>query len=222
VFNEEFKLPVTDGSGNNRDGLKKALGLLREAGWDVVERKLVDKNGQQMSFEILLDSPLFERVSLPYVQWLSRLGIDAHVRTVDPAQYQHLTDPFDFDMTENRYDESDSPGNEQSDFWTSAAAKEEGSGNLAGIADPVVDALVAKVVGARTREELITACRALDRVLLWGWYVVPQWHKQSLWSAWWDRFGFLDVPIRAGMDLNAWWIEPDLATKTDSARQSGL
>jgi microcin C transport system substrate-binding protein len=222
VFNNEFKLPVTDGSGNNREGMKRALGLLREAGWDVKERKLVDMNGKQMSFEILLDSPTFERVALPYVQWLNHLGIDARVRTVDPAQYQHLTDAFDFDMTVNVFEESDSPGNEQADYWTSGSAREAGSNNLAGVSDPVVDALVAKVISARTRQDLVVACRALDRVLLWGWYVVPQWHLQSFWAAWWDRFGFVDVPIRAGVDFNAWWIDQALAARTDAARQSGL
>jgi len=222
VFTTEFKLPVTDGSGNNRDGLKRALALLREAGWDVKERKLVDVNGNQMTFEILLDDPIYERISLPYVQWLARLGIAVTVRTVDEAQYQHLTDPFDFDMTMNTYSESDSPGNEQADNWTSAAAKEVGSNNIAGVSDPVVDDLVAKVISSKTRADLITATRALDRVLLWGWYVVPQWHLQSYWAAWWDRFGFVDVPIRAGVDINGWWIDPALAAKTDAARKSGL
>jgi microcin C transport system substrate-binding protein len=222
VFDTAFKLPVTDGSGNNREGLKRALALLREAGWDVQERKLVDPHGQQMSFEILLDSPTFERVALPYVQWLQRLGIAVTVRTVDPSQYEHLTDNFDFDMTVNVFSESDSPGNEQSDYWTSGAAKETGSSNICGVSDPVVDALVAKLISARSREDLIAATRALDRVLLWGWYVVPHWHLQSYWAAWWDRFGFVDVPIRAGVDFNSWWLDHDLAAKTDAARQSGL
>ncbi len=222
VFSKEFTLPVTDGSGNNREGAKRALALLREAGWDVKERKLVDASGQQMTFEILLDDPTFERITLPYVQWLQRLGMDVKVRTVDSAQYQRVTDEFDFDMTVNVYGESDSPGNEQADNWTSDAAKESGSNNLAGASDPVVDALVAKVISARSREALITATRALDRVLLWNWYVVPHWHLQSYWAAWWDRFGFVDRPIRAGVDFNAWWVDPALAAKTDAARQSGL
>jgi microcin C transport system substrate-binding protein len=222
VFSKEFKLPATDGSGNNRDGLKRALGLLREAGWDVKDLQLVNASGQQMSFEILLDDPSFERITLPYVQWLGRLGIAVTVRTVDEAQYQHLTDAFDFDMTMNVYGESDSPGNEQVDNWTSSAAKDTGSNNLAGVSDPVVDELVAKLISAHTREALISATRALDRVLLWSWYIVPHWHLQSYWAAWWDRFGFVDVPIRAGVDFNAWWVDPDLAAKTDAARRSGL
>jgi microcin C transport system substrate-binding protein len=222
LFKEEFKLPVTDGSGNNREGLKHALSLLKDAGWDVKDRKLVDASGTQMSFEILLDEPSFERVTLPYKQWLERLGIDVRVRTVDPAQYERMTDDFDFDMTINVYGESDSPGNEQSDFWSSEAATQSGSSNLAGVSNPVVDALVAKVISAKSREDLIIATRALDRVLLWNWYIVPQWHLQSFWAAWWDRFGFVDVPIRAGVDFNAWWVDPKLAAATDAARQSGL
>lgn len=144
------------------------------------------------------------------------------MRTVNSAQYQHLTDAFDFDMTVNVYAESDSPGNEQLGFWTTEAAKAPGSDNLAGVSDPVVDALVAKLISAHTRDGLIVACRALDRVLLWSWYVMPMWHVQSFWAAWWDQFGFLDVPIRAGTDFNAWWVDAALAAKTDAARQSGL
>jgi microcin C transport system substrate-binding protein len=222
LFTTPFTLPVTDGSGNNREGMLRALKLLEEAGLHVKDRKLLDASGKQMSFEILLDEPSFERVTLPYVQWLDRLGIAVHVRTVDPAQYEHLTDAFDFDMTINTYGESDSPGNELLDFWGSSSAKQEGSDNLAGVADPVVDALIARVVSARSREDLVTAARALDRVLLWGWYVVPQWHIQSVWVAWWDRFGHTDVPVRSGVSFSSWWVDAALAAKTDAARRSGL
>jgi microcin C transport system substrate-binding protein len=222
VFSSEFKLPVTDGSGNNREGLRRALALLREAGWEVKDRRLVDKSGNPLSFEILLDEPVFERIALPFVQWLGRLGTEAHVRTVDPAQYERLTDAFDFDMTVGLFPESNSPGNEQTYFWTSDAAKAEGSSNLMGVRDPVVDALVAKVLTAQTRPQLVAAARALDRVLLWGWYVVPHWHLQSVWVAYWDRFGFLDVPVASGWAPDAWWVDPDKAAKTDAARRSGL
>jgi microcin C transport system substrate-binding protein len=222
LFTTPFTLPVTDGSGNNREGMMRAVKLLEEAGYTFKQRRCIDPSGNQLSFEILLDEPSFERVTLPYVQWLDHLGIAVRVRTVDPAQYQHLTDAFDFDMTINVFGESDSPGNELWDFWGSAAAKQQGSDNLAGVADPVVDALIAKVVGAGTREELITAARALDRVLLWGWYVVPQWHIQSVWVAWWDRFGFTNVPVRSGVAFDAWWVDPALAAKTDAARRSGF
>ena len=222
LFTTEFRLPVTDGSGNNRDGLRRALALLNEAGWQEKDRKLVNADGEQMSFEILLDEPVFERITLPFVQWLQRLGIAVRVRTVDPSQYQHLTDSFDFDMTVAVFGESDSPGNEQMDYWSSGSAKEEGSSNLAGVSDPVVDALVAQVVGANSRAELIAATRALDRVLLWSWLVVPHWHIREVWAAWWDRFGHVDVPIRSGIAFNAWWVDPALAARTDVARRSGL
>ncbi len=222
LFTTPFKLPVTDGSGNNREGYIRALKLLEAAGLRIEKRRLLDASGKQMSFEILLDEPTFERVTLPYVQWLDRLGIAVRVRTVDPAEYQHLTDNFDFDMTINTYGESDSPGNELWDFWGSAAARQVGSDNLCGVADPMVDALIGKVVGARTRDELIVAARALDRVLLWGWYVVPQWHLQAVWAAWWDRFGFSDVKVRSGIAFNAWWVDPERAKRTDAARRSRL
>jgi microcin C transport system substrate-binding protein len=222
VFTTEFTLPVTDGSGNNREGLKRALVLLRDAGWEVKERKLVDADGRQMSFEILLDEPTYERVVLPFVQWVERLGIDARVRTVDPSQYQHLTDEFDYDMTMTTVPGTDSPGNEEFDNWGCASAKEVGSDNMAGVCSPVVDALIAKVVAANTRPELIAASRALDRVLLWGWYVVPLYHIAAVRTVWWNRFGFLDVPIRAGVSFDAWWVDPKVAEPTDAARRAGF
>ena len=170
VFTEPFKLPVTDGSGNNREQLRHALDLLQQAGWSVKERKLVDKTGNQMSFTILLDEPSLERVALPYVQLLQKLGIDARVRTVDPAQYQHLTDDFDFDMIMMIYPEGDIPGNELRGYFSCAAAKAQGSFNTPGICDPAVDAMIERIVMAQDRETLTTAARALDRVLLWRWY----------------------------------------------------
>jgi microcin C transport system substrate-binding protein len=219
IFNHPFQLPVTDGSGNNREELRRALALLREAGWDVKERKLVDANGQQMSFEILLDSPAFERIALPYVQWLGRLGIDAHVRTVDPAQFQRLSDNYDFDMTVVVVAESDSPGSEQLGFWSCAAGKLEGGDNLMGVCDPVVDKLVGVLVDAPDRDAQIAAARALDRVLLAGWYVVPHWHLQSVRIAYWDRFGRPDRPVRTGLAFDSWWLDEARAAATDAARQ---
>ncbi|MCW3477499.1 extracellular solute-binding protein [Limobrevibacterium gyesilva] len=221
LFTEPYKLPVTDGSGNNRAELRRALALLKEAGWEVRDRKLVNAQGQPFSFEILLDQPAFERVSLPYVQWLARLGVDARVRTVDPAQYQRLMDSYDYDMSVVAIGESESPGNEQSGYWTCASARPEGGDNLMGICDPVVDALVDQVVNASDRERLVTATRALDRVLLWGWYVVPQWHLQSVRVAYWDRFGKPDKPVRTGLAFDSWWIDPARAAATDEARRSG-
>jgi microcin C transport system substrate-binding protein len=219
LFTEPFKLPVTDGSGNNREQLRRALKLLEQAGWTVKDRKLVDKNGQQMSFTILLDDPSLERPALPYVQQLQKLGIDAHVRTVDPAQYQHLTDDFDFDMTMIVYPESDIPGNELRDYFTCAAAKAQGSGNWGGICDPAVDALVERVVTAQDRQTLTTAARALDRVLLWRWYLVPNWDNNSFHVAYWDRFGHPDKPIRQGFNFDTWWVDPAKSAAIEAAKQ---
>ena len=221
LFKQPFKLPVTDGSGNNRDELRRALALLGEAGWKVVDQKLVDASGTQMSFEILLDAPAFERVSLPYVQWLARLGVDARVRTVDSAQYQRLTDSYDFDMTIVSMGESESPGNEQTGYWTCDAAKQNGGDNVMGICNPVVDSLVNLVVNAPDRNHLVAATRALDRVLLWNWYVVPQWHLQSVRIAYWDRFGRPSQPVRTGVVFDSWWIDPARAAAIDTARGAG-
>jgi microcin C transport system substrate-binding protein len=220
VFTRAYQLPVTDGSGNNREELRRALALLREAGWDVKERKLVDAQGNQMTFEILLDSQAFERIALPYVQWLSRLGIDAHVRTVDPAQFQRLSDAYDFDMTVTVVSESESPGNEQLGFWSCQAGKLEGGDNLMGVCDPVVDSLVTTLVNAPDRDAQVAAAHALDRVLLAGWYVVPHWHLQSVRIAYWDRFGHPDRPVRTGLAFDSWWVDPVRAVATDAARQN--
>ena len=221
LFTEEFKLPVTDGSGNNRDGLRQALELFRQAGWTIKDRKLVDAAGKQLSFEIVLDSPSFERVTLPYVQWLARLGVEARVRTVDAAQYRRVMDTYDFDMTVEVFPQSESPGNEQKGFWTCESAKHEGGNNVAGVCDPVVDALVDDIVNSPNRQTLESATRALDRVLLNSWYVVPQWHVRSIRIAYWDRFGFVDMPVRNGVAFDAWWIDPARADATDAARRAG-
>lgn len=221
IFTKAFKLPVTDGSGNNRAGLRRALDLLKEAGWTIVDRKLVNAKGDPFRFEILLRDPAFERIALPYVQSLERLGMDVRVRTVDAAQYQRLIDSFDYDMTDVVIGESDSPGNEQMEFWSCAAAKMEGSNNTMGICDPVVDALVAEILGARDREHLVAATRALDRVLLAGNYVVPQWHLSAVRIAYWDRFGKPAQKVRSGVDISTWWLDTDKAAVTDSARRMG-
>ena len=221
LFNFEFKLPVTDGSGNNREGLRAALALLKSAGWDIKDRKLLNQAGEPMRFEILLSSPTFERVALPYVQWLARLGIEARVRTVDPAQYQRLTDEFDFDVVEGLTGQSESPGNEQVGFWGCAAAKEVGSDNLAGVCNPAAEAMIGKIIAAPDRAALVTATRALDRVLLWNWYVVPHWHLQSARVAYWDRFAHPAAPVRTGLVLSSWWLDKTRAAATDAARMSG-
>jgi len=218
LFTQPFRLPVTDGSGNNREQLRTALDLLQQAGWQVKDRKLVGPDGQPMAFTILLDDPSLERAALPYVQTLQKLGIEARVRTVDPAQYQHLTDDFDFDMIMMIYAEGDIPGNELRDYFTCPAAKAQGSMNAPGICDPAVDALVQDVIAAQDRTSLAVAARALDRVLLWQWYMVPNWHSSEFHVAWWNRFGQPGKPIREGFNFDTWWVDADKAKATDAAR----
>ncbi len=218
LFSKPFALPVTDGSGNNRDQQREALDLLREAGWQVKDRKLLDAAGQAAAFTILLDEPNLERVALPYVQNLRKLGFDVKVRTVDPAQYQHLVDDFDFDMIMMIYPGNDIPGSELRDYWSCAAAKSAGSNNVPGICDSAVDALIEKAIAAQDRESLGVAARALDRVLLWNWYLVPNWHSQNFHVAYWDRFGDPGKAIREGVNFDIWWVDPQKAARNDEAR----
>jgi len=220
IFTTPFRLPVTDGSGNNREEVRQALAMLESAGWRVRERKLVDHLGRQMSFEILLADPAFERVALPYVQTLSRLGMDVKVRTVDPAQFQRRTDTHDFDMTVTVIPSGDLPGNELATYWSCASAKAIGGDNLAGVCNPVVDALVNEVITAKDRKELGAAVQALDRVLLSGWYVIPQWHLRAVRAAWWDRYDHPDMPVRPGLVMDRWWFDAGRAAMTDVARRA--
>ncbi|EHL96890.1 ABC transporter, substrate-binding protein, family 5 [Acetobacteraceae bacterium AT-5844] len=208
LFTTEFRVPVSDGTNAGRENARKALTLLQAAGWTVKDRRLVNGQGQPFSFEILLNDSTFERVALPYTQALQRLGIEARVRTIDAAQYQKRTDEFDFDMTVDLIPQSLSPGNEQRDFFSSEKAKEPGSQNLIGVADPVVDALIELVVAAPDRQALIDRCRALDRVLLWGFYMVPHWHSRTFRVAWWDKFGKPERSPRFDVDFGSWWVEP--------------
>jgi microcin C transport system substrate-binding protein len=221
VFTTEFRLPVTDGSGNNRENLRRALGLLQQAGWTVRNQRLVNAQGQPFSFEMLLSSPSFERVALPYAQQLQRLGIEMRTRTVDTAQYQARTDAFDFDMTVDVFGQSLSPGNEQRDYWTCAKARQEGSRNSIGVCDPVVDELVELVISAPDREQLIIRTRALDRVLLWGHYVVPHWHSRTFRVAFWDKFDRPARPPRYGLGFDTWWIDREREQRLAEARRGG-
>ncbi|MBU2089036.1 MAG: extracellular solute-binding protein [Alphaproteobacteria bacterium] len=221
VFTSEYKAPTTDGSGNNRANLRTALELLQAAGWKVEKGRLVNAQGQPFEFEILLNSPAFERVALPYAKGLERLGIRASVRTVDTAQYQNRMDNYDFDMTVGLWGQSLSPGNEQRDFWGAAKGKEPGSRNLAGIDDPVVEQLIDLVIQAPDRDSLITRTKALDRVLLWGHYVVPHWHIQSFRVVYWNKFSHPEVTPKYALGfLDTWWVDPDKAEKVAAFRRS--
>lgn len=208
LFTQPYRLPTTDGSGEWRANERDAFRLLSAAGYKVENGKLVGPDGKPLSFEILLDDPRFERITLPYIQNLRRLGIDARVRTIDTAQYQRRMDEFDFDMTVGLVAQSDSPGNEQRDYWGSAAADIHGSQNLAGIKSPVVDALIDQIVSATDRATLAANTRALDRVLLWGDYVVPQFWLYADWVASWDRFARPPDNPKVGFDPMLWWVDP--------------
>ena len=218
VFDRPFTQPVTDGSGNNREGLRRALGLLREAGWVTRDRKLVNAAGEPFAFTFLLNDPSYERFALPYKQWLERAGMDVTIRTVDPAQYQRLVEDYDFDMTSVVFPGSDLPGLELRDSFSCAGGKVAGGDNLAGICDPVVDALVEKAVLATDRAGLAAAGRALDRVLLAGWYNVLTYNKSRFDIAYWNKFGRPGVPIRTGFVIDAWWVDAGLSAKVDAGR----
>jgi microcin C transport system substrate-binding protein len=220
LFTTMFQPPKTDGSGNLRDNLRKALALLREAGWVVKDGKLTNQaTGEVMTFELLSADASSERLAAPFVQNLKRLGIDAQLRTVDTAQYQNRMDSFDFDMTTELWPQSDSPGNEQRDFWSTKVADVPGSRNTAGIKDPVVDALIEKVIQAPTRADLEAACKALDRVLLWGFYVVPHFTDDGFRVAYWNKFGHPEVLPEEGPDFMSWWIDEAKLASLQERRQ---
>ena len=208
VFQNEYKPPQTDGSGFMRNKLQEATKLLKEVGWDLVEGELTNnKSGKKFKFEILLVSPAFERIVLPFKDNLEKLGIKTSVRTIDSAQYQNRLDSFDFDMVVSTFSQSLSPGNEQRNFWGSNAAKTNGSRNIAGINSTVVDLLIEKVIASKNRDDLIYATRALDRVLLWGYYVIPQWHISSYRTLFWDIFDRPAIRPKYSLGTHTWWID---------------
>jgi microcin C transport system substrate-binding protein len=208
VFTKIYAPPSSDGSGNIRGNLRNGLRLLKKAGYKIEKNNLIPPNSDKpVEFEILLISSAFERVVAPFAANLKRFGITASVRTVDQSQYINRIRSFDFDMIVGGAGQSESPGNEQRDYWSSAAADRQGSQNTIGIKNPAVDALIEKIVDARDRDSLVTATRALDRVLLWNHYVIPQWHVQIDRIAYWDKFGIPKHP-KYGADTMSWWIDP--------------
>jgi microcin C transport system substrate-binding protein len=219
VFEVPYLAPATDASGWPRDNLREAFRLLESAGWVVREEKLVKTDTtEQMRFEILLVSKEFERVVLPFVRNLQRLGIDARVRLVDSSQYINRIRSFDFDMLVFVFPQGESPGNEQRSYWTSAAADSPAARNIAGIKDPVVDELVELIIGAPTRESLVARTRALDRVLLHGHYVIPNWHLQADRALYWDKFSRPEVTPRRGTSTDYWWFDEAKASRLEQAR----
>ncbi|MGH6933333.1 MAG: extracellular solute-binding protein [Dongiaceae bacterium] len=210
VLTAEYQPPSTDGSGNNRANLRTATGLLKDIGWEVAAGALVNREtGKTMAFEILLADPLFERISQPLTQNFERLGIKVTIRTVDPSQYQNRVRDFDYDMIVTTFGQSESPGNEQREFWGSANADVAGTRNYIGIKDPVIDELIELVIAAESRESLISRTHALDRVLLWGHYVIPQWNLPADRVAYWNKFSRPDRKPKYGVGFNSWWIDAE-------------
>lgn len=208
VFTEPYVAPSTAARGGLRTNLRKANKLLQDAGFVVRDKKLIDPvtNGPVV-FEVLLSDPQFERIVLPFTQNLARLGVDATVRAVDTAQFQNRVRAYDFDMIVGTTPQSESPGNEQRDFFGSEAADRDGGRNLMGIKSPAVDTLIDHLIFARDREALVTATRALDRVLLHSHLVIPQWHISASRIAYWDRFGRPDTNPAYGVDIFSWWVD---------------
>jgi microcin C transport system substrate-binding protein len=236
VFTTEWKNPVNDKEGDYRKHQQEALKLFEAAGWQIksevaddgscgffckamrtvglssaqTARVLRNDKGEQMTAEFLINGDTFQNIILPYIQNLKALGINASVRVVDDAQYKQREDNRDFDIIVDNFAQSNSPGNEQRDFWGSAAADKPGSRNTIGIKNPAVDKLVDKIVFAKDRADLVAATHALDRVLLWNFYVVPQWYYPYERIAYWDIFGRpKTLPSQTAALMQVWWIDPE-------------
>ena len=219
VFTTAYTNPVNDSPDAMRANLREATRLLREAGYEVRDRRLVDiKTGQPFTAEVLIDQPEWERLVLPYKQPLERLGIQMSLRIVDDAQYENRLRQWDYDIIVASWGQSLSPGNEQRGYWSSKAADQQGSRNLVGIKNPAVDALIERLIYATNRADLVAATQALDRVLLWNFYVVPQWTYGKVRSARWDRFGRPDPLPKYGFSgfPTVWWWDQAKATKVGS------
>lgn len=204
---------VDEAQGGLRANLAEAFRLLQEAGWTVADGRLVNGEGSPFAFEILLVQPAFERITLPFVRNLERLGISVSVRTVDSAQYLNRLTQFDYDMIVGSWGQSSSPGNEQRDYWTQAAADIPGSRNLAGLKNPAVDRLVEQLIAAPTRADLVTRVRALDRVLQWSFLVIPQWHNTVDRVAYWNIFDHPATTPEEGIQFLTWWVDPAKAAR---------
>ncbi|WP_442962697.1 extracellular solute-binding protein [Pseudomonas sp. Leaf48] len=206
LFTEPFTLPQTDGRGIPRETLRKALGLLAEAGWKLNGQRLQNAAGQPLRVELLLVNPNLERILQPYVENLASIGVDARLRTVDRAQYKQRLDQFDFDMILMPLNQTLSPGLEQWQYFHSSQATVKGSKNYAGIANPVVDHLLEQLLAAKTRDEQVAAGKALDRVLLWQHFIIPNWYLNNHRLAYRSRLAFVTTPPYT-LGLNTWWLK---------------
>ncbi|UVL81878.1 extracellular solute-binding protein [Pseudomonas sp. B21-028] len=209
VFTEAFQPSISDGSGMIRDQQRKAYQLLQEAGWRIVDDKMVDAQGKPVVLEFLLAQTEFERILLPFKRNLSDLGIELVIRRVDVSQYINRVRSRDFDLIVGSFPQSSSPGNEQREFWMSAAADKPGSRNTMGLKDPAVDQLVEQLINADSRKSLVAHARALDRVLQWGYYVIPNWHIKTWRVAYWNHIGHPKVTPTYDIGTTTWWVKPD-------------
>jgi microcin C transport system substrate-binding protein len=216
VFGEPFVPPVSDGSGQDRGLLRKASALLQQAGFAVRDGKRVTPQGEPINVEFLIDEPSFQPHHMPFIKNLRTLGIEANLRIVDPVQYRKRVDDFDFDLTIQRFSFSSTPGDSLRSYFSSQAAAMKGSQNLAGISDPVIDALIDRIMAVDSRASLTTACKVLDRVIRTGRYWVPHWYKASHWLAYWDVFGRPATKPRYARGIpETWWYDREKAAKID-------
>ncbi len=209
VFDKAFELPKTQGNGVIREQQRQAYRLLTEAGWKVENDQMLDAQGKPVKLELLLLQADFERVLLPYKRNLADLGIELEIRRVDVSQYINRLRSRDYDMIVGTFSQSNSPGNEQREYWHSASADNPGSRNFIGLKDPAIDVLVEGLIGADSRKELVAYTRALDRVLLWGHYVVPNWHIKTWRVAYWNHLAHPQVTPQQDIGLMTWWRKPD-------------
>lgn len=208
LFTSEFHYPIYDGSGNVRQGLRQSLQLLQQAGWEFRDKTLVNsRTGEPFVLEIMTETPSFQRVLLPFVKNLQKVGITVYVRIVDPAQLKVRQDSFDFDMTVSVLPQTATPGQEQRLYFHSSQARTKGSRNLSGIEDPVVDAMLEQLVAAQSMPELVAAARALDRVLLWNYYTIPQWYLDYHRIAYSSRLERPAHPATLSLAFQTWWIK---------------
>lgn len=210
IFTDEFALPVYESRRDERKFLKVAFDLLKEAGWKSEGGKLVNAKGEQFKLEILGYSPASEKVNAPWLGSLKRLGIDATFRIVDTSQFISRINGFDYDVVSIPIRQSQSPGNEQREYWSSEAADQSGSRNYMGAKDPVIDELVERLIYAKDRAELVSITRALDRILLFNYFSVPQWYLSKDRVAYWNKFGLPPTqPAYSGIDAESWWVDPE-------------
>ncbi len=217
VFTSEYNPPATKGDGRIRSNLGIADKLLKDAGWIIKDGKRInEKTGQEMAFELMLVSPAFERISLPFAKNLERLGITMRVRTVDSAQYLKRLETHDFEMVTMTWGQSLSPGNEQRNFWGADAAIQNGSRNHMGISDPVVDELIESLVQAPDRKQLVARTRALDRVLQWGYYLIPHWYADYDRVLYWNKYSRPAAQLPYGFRISRWWYDEAKAKATNA------